>query len=197
MGNGSSTPAATEAAAASTTVLTPKGQTRRIVKAVKPTTQTEAAVTPLLQVDKEEKDDSSADVIPKPKTTVQPKTKAKREQKLQQHRLTPKAAAATTTKETTTPTPNPMSRFLSAFSVEPKHPEHKRRATEGIADSESPKQPLEKRLRAQDDADVGDAAEHDNAAAAVPPLSRTMIWLSSAALVVAVAAAVWWRGKKR
>mmetsp|Transcript_20672 Transcript_20672/g.39291 ORF Transcript_20672/g.39291 Transcript_20672/m.39291 type:complete len:206 (-) Transcript_20672:173-790(-) len=192
--------------------LTPNSEKkRRIVKAVKPTKQTEtkpSIVMPVPDLDKEEKEDSpSAEQVKLTvKTTVQPKTKAKREQKLQKHRLTPKSAASTAeTKQPATPvvTPNPMSRFLSAFSVEPKHPEHKRRATEGIADPDTPK-PSEKRLRAQDDVDVGDAAEHEDGittrgSSLTTSSSSVTILLSTAALVVAVVATVWWRStsKKR
>ena len=193
--------------------LTPNTEKkRRIVKAVKPAKQTETKpsviVMPMPDLDKEEKEDpSSAEQVKLTvKTTVQPKTKAKREQKLQQHRLTPKAANSVETKQPATPvaTPNPMSRFLSAFSVEPKHPEHKRRATEGIPDPDTPK-PSEKRLRAQDDSDVGDAADHDDdgettrgSLLLVSSTSITIL-LSTAALVVAVVATAWWRSgnKKR
>jgi hypothetical protein len=66
---------------------------------------------------------------------------SKREKKLQQRRLNPKP-------QTPTPKANPFSRFISAFSVLPKFPEHKRPFQSSPADKEELMQPEGKRLRA-------------------------------------------------
>lgn len=64
--------------------------------------------------------------------TMEKRQRNKREQKMQERRNNP---STTATKKTTEA--NPFSRFLSVFSVEPAHPEHKR-AFEGDAEIEEP-----------------------------------------------------------
>lgn len=164
-------------------------------------------------------------------STMQPKTKAKRELKLQQHRLTPKSndkgrnqqnnnAASTTTSTTTTtatpsPTPtaapttpsaNPMSRFLSAFSVETKHPEHKRKQLQKEEQDDTPQPPLEKRLRADESNDGNHENQNNDKNSNItnnkPVFSDSLASVSVLAvtticIVVGVAAMAAWRYKKR
>lgn len=168
--------------------VAPTTAKRRIVKAVKPT-KVETTTYPgndpsaAADFDKEEKEDSPAarhGVTVK----IQPKTKAKREAKLQQHRLAEKATQNAQTNESSEPKPlaNPMSKFLSAFSVQPKHWEHKRRMSEDF----DPDQPLEKRLRA-DTPPMEDETKQSNKLTAVAALVGT--------LAIATALVVWRRFK--
>ena len=223
MGNETSTPTNSIASIA----LTPPAQKRRIVKAVKP-----APVH--LDADdekKEEKQDDETRADDADEETreghaastatvkIQPKTKAKREFKLQQHRLTSKQQQqqqqqqqtnnnteetnnnTEETNETTipptrkTPSPNPMSRFMSAFSVESKHPEHKRKqfAETAVDPEDTPKQPLEKRLKGEESIH----SDNDDTSSSVRDTPLPRVVLVAAACVVGIAALVAWRLKKR
>jgi len=89
--------------------------------------------------------------------------------------------------------PNPMSRFLSAFSVQPQHPEHKR-CFEKPAEKEEYPEPLEKRLRSSDSSAPGEGESTST--------SDNTIWtrttVASAVAVTAIAVAVvlrWTRSK--
>ena len=184
---------------------------RRIVKAVKPAAPTLAAndekeekqddETARLENEQEETRENASATTTAMRTT-QPKTQAKRQAKLQQHRLTPKnnnnanattsgdsttASSSTTTDTTTTPpAPHPMSRFLTAFSVETKHPEHKRKQQQ--AQSEEAQAPAEKRLRGES---VDETSKQNTA---VFSTTTTVIGMLC---VVGVAAMVAWRLQKR
>ena len=81
--------------------------------------------------------------------------------------------------------PNPMSRFLSAFSVQPQHPEHKR-SFEKPAEKEEYPEPSEKKLRPSDSSAPSGAGE--------PSSSDDTIWtrtnVASAVAIAAIAVAV-------
>ena len=227
MGNETSTPTNSDATIPSTPI---SAQKRRIVKAVKPPPIDIAATTTTVTEDHKQDDEttrnnSDAETRDKAAVRIQPKTKAKREQKLQQHRLTPKSGAttttttdatATTTSNTTTssetPLPHPMSRFLSAFSVEPKHPEHKRKQWQGATattttsttmeeDPDTPKQPSEKRLRAEESWEEDVAASKsrgsNDSVASNPQRPWITTTVGTIAVVLGLAAVVVWRYKKR
>jgi hypothetical protein len=149
---------------------------------------------------------------------VQAKARHKREQKLQQRRLlTPtsgnnqgngndsgasgSAAKSPVVDKKPVVTPNPMSRFLRAFSVEPQHPEHKRAYEESPSDlKDVGGAPSEKRLRSADDDDSEDGSngkekgffnDGNSTIWKVSPLA-----LSSAAVVLlAVSVTFLWRSK--
>jgi hypothetical protein len=110
---------------------------------------------------------------------------AKREKILQERRLNPKPPSDT-------PKANPFSRFISAFSVAPKHPEHKRAWQIMPSDKEDLLQPEEKRLRASDD---NDESIKESESAHDPTLRKRPVLLTTIAVVVLAALVAWSRRK--
>ncbi len=113
---------------------------RRVVKAAKPSPSTEretsvldhdsvddtANVSPDKKlVDKldnlSDEDDDHVESLQTRIESMEERQRLRREQALQERRTNPKSK---TPKES--PQPNPFSRFMRVFSVEPAHPEHKR-----------------------------------------------------------------------
>lgn len=130
---------------------------------------------------------------------TQNRSKALREKELAERRKNG-------TSKTADASANPFSRFLSVFSVEPKHPEHKR-SFEGSPDvDEDIKGPSEKRLKASEggnDADskgsLGSGSSSNNTNKPWGSLvSSKLFWVSTAAAALAVGIALALRrgGKK-
>jgi hypothetical protein len=110
--------------------------------------------------------------------------KALREKDLQERRK------ANVVNEAANAAPNPFSRFLSVFSVEPKFPEHKR-SYEGEEDKTD--MPSEKRLRPSESC----GPEGENGNNGKSGLTFNTLWVAAAlAVVVGVALAVH-RGRKK
>jgi len=148
-------------------------------------------------------------------------TVAERQKATREHKRKERRTSSTTTTTATTATAavsaNPMSRFLSIFSVEPLYPWHKRsyeKAKEDLMD-----EPSEKRLRsseddAQDEGDTKDAttttttttkegqeravaAEPAQPPSSSPQAGWTSTHLLTAVTVVAVTVLVVWRWSSR
>ena len=120
---------------------------------------------------------------------AQSRGKALREKELAQRRKmeTSKSADASA---------NPFSRFLSVFSVEPKHPEHKR-SFEGTPDDDDElKGPVEKRRRSCDAADPKDNVGRPSSSSSSTKgvLSSKWFWVSTVAAVAVGVAVAFHRG---
>ena len=109
----------------------------------------------------------------------------KREKRLEERRKNPQQK---------TNQPNPFSQFLSAFSVNPKHPEHKR-AYE-MSENDDP-EPPGKIPRSESDVDIRDGVKGDDQGQSsfvtVGGLSSQALLSATVAVVVAIAAGIVWR----
>lgn len=132
-----------------------------------------------------------------------------RDKKLQEHRqrsssMEERNADNANKSKTKKATFNPMSKFLSVFSVEPKHPDHKRSLTDtNIADGEEIKQPSEKKFRKNEstdslgDADAADADDNEWSSSGGGGGGRlTPTTVSVMVVVAAVAVGLFLRHKK-
>jgi hypothetical protein len=118
--------------------------------------------------------------------TMEQRQRSKREKAMQQRRT------SNNNEKKTVIQANPFSRFLSVFSVEPAHPEHKR-AFEG---DEGIEEPSEKKLRPTDsvDQDEQDEALEENTKSAAFSSSTTLL---AAMAVAAISVLVAFHMKKK
>jgi hypothetical protein len=102
--------------------------------------------------------------------TAAERQRAKREKEMQERRNNPGKHPEQEVKA------NPMSRFLSVFSVEPKHPEHKRAFETSPEDKEDLKEPSGKRLRpSETSGDDPDKDKESNTKFSVPALAVAIV----------------------
>ena len=182
MGNNSSTENVSFSVGDDSKVLNTPQRPRRIVKAAipSPSSADNLTVSPDSMENRTEDDDESKPAEDPGRQeriqSMEKRHRAKREKMLQEKRNNPRSTAPKVE-------PNPFSRFLSVFSVEPAHPEHKR-VFEGDSGIEEPE---EKRLRPTDSLDEDEAKEQG-----IP--SRLL--LAAIAVAVAVVAAIHLKKKR-
>jgi hypothetical protein len=160
--------------------------------------------------DDDDKEETIRHKIPPPQ--IQPKTKAKREAKILQHRHHPTPTVSSTAQSTQSSSlANPMSRFLTAFSVQPVHWDHKRRiaattttttttttasSNSTINNEKDPDEPLEKRFRpsTQDNEDTDDDGDmftkNRSGKRSSTTITTVMATVAVSVLAIAVVAAV-------
>lgn len=124
--------------------------------------------------------------------TLQEKKLEERRKQMTQKQLgsSDSNGSATTTNTEASPAANPMSRFLSVFSVEPKYPEHKRKVSDGgdtDNDDDDTDRPSEKRLKIDESNVTGKSLSDDGTMGGIIRQPSRMVILVS---VVAAAAAV-------
>jgi hypothetical protein len=112
--------------------------------------------------------------------TVTERQRTKREKELQERRNNPRKSQTETA--STAVTMNPMSRFLSVFSVEAKHPEHKRAFETSPSDIDDFQEPEKKRRATEND----DGDDYDELSSAK---KNTLVPLTINATLVAAAVA--------